>query len=415
MLNKKGQRELAYVVKVKEVLPIDGADNVELVVINGWRVMVKKNEFRAGDYAVYFEVDSKLPEAEPFLFLAAKKYRIKTQKYFKGTVFSQGLILSFNDFCVNGDKPRWLVKIEKEIEKGNDVENTFLTDEIGVTYYSAEDNSRKQNKTNQYEVMVQHHANLFKYTPFKQMMCYKAGRKFLFFFFGKKKQDNKKAFPAHFPYIKKTDQERCENMPWVLEDKTPFIKTTKCDGSSATYILEKKRFNNYEFYVCSRNVRMLDKSQGCYHGTRNYYWEIAEKYDIEKKMRNYLSKHPELNYVCWQGELCGPAIQANPHKLKEYHLYLFHMIDSSIGKYDIRDAKKIWDFYDMESVSILDENYVLPDTMEEFKLTADGYYPPEVCEGNKKCKQEGYVYYKTTDPNFSFKNVSRQYLLKHQN
>ena len=30
-----------------------------------------------------------------------------------------------------------------------------------------------------------------------------------------------------------------------------------------------------------------------------------------------------------------------------------------------------------------------------------------------KQKREGFVYYKTTDPNFSFKNVSREYLMKH--
>ena len=33
----------------------------------------------------------------------------------------------------------------------------------------------------------------------------------------------------------------------------------------------------------------------------------------------------------------------------------------------------------------------------------------KICSIN--CEREGYVYYKTTDPTFSFKNVSRSYLL----
>lgn len=88
------------------------------------------------------------------------------------------------------------------------------------------------------------------------------------------------------------------------------------------------------------------------------------------------------------------------------------MTDSKNGRYDIRDAKKIWDKFEMESVPIVDENYILPDDFEEFKLSADGKYDPSVCEGNKDCRREGFVYYKTTQPTFSFKNVSRNYLLK---
>jgi hypothetical protein len=89
------------------------------------------------------------------------------------------------------------------------------------------------------------------------------------------------------------------------------------------------------------------------------------------------------------------------------------MIDSEQGKYDIRDAAKIWKDYDMEIVPIVDENYILPDDFEEFKKSAEGYYDASVCEGKSKQRREGFVYYKTTDPNFSFKNVSREYLLKH--
>ncbi|MDE6219198.1 MAG: 2'-5' RNA ligase, partial [Lachnospiraceae bacterium] len=90
MLNKKGQRELAYVVRIDGICAIDGADRVEVAQVGGWRIMVHKGQFVPGDLAIYFEIDSKVPEREPFLFLEPKHYKIKTQKYFKGTVISQG-------------------------------------------------------------------------------------------------------------------------------------------------------------------------------------------------------------------------------------------------------------------------------------------------------------------------------------
>lgn len=87
------------------------------------------------------------------------------------------------------------------------------------------------------------------------------------------------------------------------------------------------------------------------------------------------------------------------------------MVDSN-GKFDIREAQIIWDEYDMESVPIDFKTYILPDDFEEFKLSADKNYDPTVCDGQTGCEMEGWVYYKTTDSSFSFKNISRRYLLK---
>ena len=57
-------------------------------------------------------------------------------------------------------------------------------------------------------------------------------------------------------------------------------------------------------------------------------------------------------------------------------------------------------------VPIADEAYILPDDMETLKLDADG--PCLVGEGLR----EGWVY-RSYDGKQSFKNVSREYLLKH--
>ena len=420
MLDKEGIRQLAYVVLIDDIQPIEGSDNCECAVIGGWHVMVRKGAFHIGDPAVYFEIDSKLDPSNPaFAFMSGKKYRVKTQRYTfggKGNFISQGLIMSAEELGWRTAEGGINAVVDNE---GNyyrsDEESRFLTKKLNITYYIPEDNKRKANSFDKYKKMAQRNSKLFSHYPFRWLMRRMWGKKLLFIFFGKKRDKSKTHFPTHFPYITKTDQERCENMTWVLKDKTPFIVTEKCDGSSGTYILERKKHffgNKYEFYVCSRNVRQLTPNQQSFYD-KNYYWECAIKYDIENKLKDYLKKHPELDYVCWQGEVCAPKIQKNPQKLSKTHLFLFHMIDSNKGMYDIRDAAKIWKEYNMEFVPIINENYILPDDFENFKKTADGFYSIECCEGQFDCKREGFVYYKTTDPNFSFKNVSKDYLLKH--
>lgn len=424
MLDSKGVRQLAYVVNIDAIEPIQGSDNCECAIVGGWHVMVRKNEFKTGDPAIYFEIDSYLdPSNSAFSFMEKKKYKVKTQRYTfggKGNFISQGLLMSAANFgwtighIINKNNTPFIMEDDQKTIHHIDDESRFLTKRLGVTYAVAEDNQRKACSVDKYEKMISRHKKLFSHQPFCFLIKHKIGRKFLFVFFGKKK-DKETAFPTKFPFVKKTDQERVENMPWVLNDKTPFIVTQKCDGSSGTYILERKKGifgNKYEFYVCSRNVRQLTPNQKSYYD-ENYYWECAIKYDIENKLKDYLTKHSDLDYVCWQGEICSPKIQSNPHGLTETHLYCFHMIDSKKGKYDIREANRIWKEYGMEVVPIIDENYILPNDFESFKESADGFYNPSVCEGKSHQPREGFVYYKTNDPNFSFKNVSRQYLLKH--
>ena len=422
MLNKNNIRELAYLVKIDKIEPIEGKDRVECAIVNGWTVMVKKGQFQPGDVGIYFEIDSRVPEKEPFMFLSSKNFKIKTQRYKAGNGYfwSQGLLMAPSDFgWVVATTQEDTIWIPEDGDHGyhhiND-ESKFLTKILNITYSRDEDNVRKSSsdQKSKYKAMAARHSRLFKTKPFRWLMKKEWGKKFLYIFFGNKKEINEKKFPTHFPYIHKTDQERVENMPWVLNDPTPYIVTEKCDGSSATYILERKLFG-FEFYVCSRNIRQLTSKQKCFYED-NYYWECAQKYGIEHKMKAFLQAFPKLKYVCWQGEICGPGIQGNPQGLSERHLFCFHMIDSEIGKYDIREAEKIWHEYNMEVVPIIDTCYLLPsqEKFKEFKQSADGYYHPSCCEGKTSQPREGFVYYKTTDPNFSFKNVSRKYLLKHE-
>lgn len=84
MLNPKThQRELAYITTVTDAKDLAGYDRVHYVHVLGWWCVASKN-IRVGDRVIYFEVDSVLPESDKrFLFMAPRKYRVKTQKMCK--------------------------------------------------------------------------------------------------------------------------------------------------------------------------------------------------------------------------------------------------------------------------------------------------------------------------------------------
>lgn len=387
-----GKRALAYIARITEIKNIEGADNIQQGKVNGWPIIIKKGEFNEGDIGVFFEIDSRVPETNPvFDFLAPKKFKVKTMKLNKFGVFSQGLLMP--------------IALFPEIKTAE--VHTDVTDQLGIKYAVDEDNERKAakvNKDKKYQSMAARHVKLFRKPFFRWLMRREWGRKLLFVFFGKKK-DNPHGWPTHFEYIHKTDEERCENLPWVLGYERPLIVTEKLDGTSSTYILERKGKNKYEFYVLSRNVRQADENQACYHD-HNIYWDMAFKYNIETKLREYMEKYPLLTYVCVQGESVG-SVQGNPLKLTEDDLYVFNFIDSLNGRWASTAAREIIEDMGMQFVPILDNEFMMPTDMEEFKQMATA---PSVV--NPNVMREGIV---LRDPinDFSFKNVSREYLMKH--
>lgn len=290
--------------------------------------------------------------------------------------------------------------------KGADV-GTDVTDILKVRYATDEDNERKSGKVDpeaKYKSMAQRNPNLFMKKPVRWLMKHKWGRRILFLLFGRKK-DKPLSFPTHFPFIHKTDEERIENMPHLLGYKNPLIVTEKLDGTSSTYILERKGKKKFEFYVLSRNVRQRDVNQKCYH-KNNIYWDMAIKYDIEKHLRDYLMENPSLTYVCVQGESVG-SVQGNPLKLKEDDFYVFNFIRSDIGRINSIIGKDIIEKWGMKWVPILDTAYQMPATMEKVKQFADGK-----SKLNENADREGVVL-RDPESDLSFKNVSTKYLLKH--
>lgn len=380
-----GERALAYVVAIDEIKPIDGYDRVEYARTNGWWVVISKNDsLKVGDKCVYFEIDSKVPATdERFKFLEPKKFKIKTQKMCK--VYSQGLLMPLRLFPELGDA---------EI-------NTDVTQKLGVVYSVAEDNVRKRstNCDSKYKSMGARHPKLFKTKPVRWLMKRKWGRRLLFLFFGKKK-DKPLAFPD---FVKKTDEERVENQPWRVGDGKQYVLTEKLDGTSSTYAMRRKGRTKYEFYVCSRNVRQADENQKTYHD-HNIYWDMAFKYDIERHLREYLEAHKECEWVCIQGESVG-SVQGNPLKLVEDDLYVFNFITSKLGRSGSLEGKEIVESWGMKWVPVLGIGETQA-TMEELKEFADGKSAV-----NPSVLREGIVY-RSLDGSDSFKNVSRQFLLK---
>ena len=410
MLNKAGERELAYVVLIDGIEPIPGYDRVETAIVGGWHIIVQKDQFKIGDPAIYFEIDSRVPkDKECFAFLEKRNYKIKTLKMC-GTI-SQGLLMHASDFewdiIFDGTKTPYIYDGKKAHYA--DDESRFLTKVLGVTYADDEDNKRKAKNIDpnaKYLSMKARHKKFFSNKFVKKMYKYPWFRKLCFFFMGKKK-DKPLGFPTKFPFVHRSDEERVENIPFILKDKEPWIKTQKIDGTSSTYILERIGKNKFEEYVCSRNVRQLTPSQKNYHTDieGNVYWMMADKYKIFDFLKSYLIEN-NLDYVCLQGETAGPSLQGNPHKFKEICFFGYNFIRSDTGRMNSIEAAKICKDAGIPWVPIADEAYILPDDMETLKLDADG--PCLVGEGPR----EGWVY-RSLDGQRSFKNVSREYLLKH--
>lgn len=406
MLNKNQERELCYVVLIDGIEPIEGYDRVETAIVGGWHIIVQKGQFKVGDPAIYFEIDSKVPsDRECFAFLEKRKYKVKTLKMCK--TISQGLLMHAEDFgWKNGLDADGHVLIYDPKDNSRiwyaDDESRFLTKELGVTYADEEDNQRKAPSADKYKKMAQRHPSIFKKPWARWLMKRPWGRKLMFMFFGKKK-DKRNGWPS---WVSKTDEERIENMPWILSDKTKeWIATEKIDGSSTTFTMKRGKFGKFDFYVCSRNVCFDTIDKPCYYDT-NIYWEMAQKYDMYNVLKQILMNDPKLEWVTIQGETYGEGVQKNNYDLTGHDFMAFNLITSDQGRWNSITMKLLLEeVYHVPCVPIL-KSMKLPDTVEELRE----YVNSEPSTVNGKMK-EGIVF-RTNDGVNSFKCVSPEYLLK---
>lgn len=220
------ERKLATLRRIKKLIPIEGADAIELALVDGWQVVVAKNVgYRQGDLVIYCEIDSFLPIREEFEFLRRTSYKkmadregflLKTIRL-RGQI-SQGLILPIT---VLGDNTSGLYE-------GMDV-----TEKLGIVKYEAPIPASLQGKV-------------------------------------------KGSFPSFIP---KTDEERVQNLEKEYNElkfssKHQLYVTEKLDGSSYTAY-----FNRGQFGVCSRNLELLETED-------NTYWKVTRDLKIEEKLRS---------------------------------------------------------------------------------------------------------------------------------
>lgn len=67
-VEKKANHQ-AQIVQIKELIPHNNADNLELILIDGYQVVVRKGDFQPGDLGVYIQPDSIVPQTDPFSFI----------------------------------------------------------------------------------------------------------------------------------------------------------------------------------------------------------------------------------------------------------------------------------------------------------------------------------------------------------
>lgn len=395
MLNKEGQRELAYVVKVDEIRPIMGKDRVECAVVGGWTCMVPKGAFKAGDLGVYFEIDSKLDTSkEVFAFTEKYHGKIKTQKFKTpdGPFYSQGLLMSFNDFG-------W--------ESTKYLEGKFLTKELGVTYADPEDNKRKSNKSNpnaKYQRMMNRHPRLARSKIGRFCMKHKSLKKILYWVLG----GDKKNKPVIFPYwVVKTDEERVQNCFNTVHNlNCEWIATEKRDGTSTTMTL-KGHGKKQDYAVCSRNVRMENRKDGSWYDS-NVYTEMSEKYHIKSVLEELLTD--EYEFVTIQGETFGEGIQKRDYGLKEHVFEVFNVIfgykNGTTKRLNPLEMKELMDKYNIPTVPIVSEHLILPDSCQGVLDLACG---EAALYGGMR---EGLVF-RSYNGVHSFKAVDNEFLVKY--
>jgi RNA ligase (TIGR02306 family) len=249
------ERKLVTIRKVSNILPIENADLIELALIDGWQCVVRKGEFKKGDLGLYFETDSFLPIEETYEFLRKSSYkklpdgsegfRLKTMKL-KGKL-SQGLLLPLSVFP----------KIQKhEMDKD-------YSDILKVVKYEP---------------------------PLPASLSGIA----------------KGLFPS---FIKKTDQERIQNLPEFFEihNDMGFEMTEKEDGSSVTYYCLDGTFG-----YCSRNLELKEEGE-------NTYYKIAQELGLKKTLSQF--------NVAMQGEIVGEGINKNCLKIKGAEFHVFDIYD----------------------------------------------------------------------------------------
>lgn len=412
--NNANVRKLATIAKILNIEPIEGADNLELATVRGWKVVVKKGEFVSGDLCVYIEVDSVLPDGlapellakwkelqkqlskekdevmkgvikgtmqgivksnirPEFEFLRDKKFRIKTREIF-GQI-SQGICFPLDILCDGTqwyeivDSKCWFHIEDQSVTISQELsEDTDVTEILGVTQYVAPENTSLD---------------------------------------GVQKGDLAQIG------ILVSDEERIENLDKkydMLREHNYYV-TEKLDGTSISCYLKDDVFG-----VCGRNID-YKRPEG--NESVNLYWRTALRMNIEDKMRKYSLREGIFNYVI-QGELVGEGIQGNIYGLVGKTICFYNAYDIDTNQYlPYEWFIEMIDEMGLNTVPILDADFELPENLTDLLIEADnaktvfGINHDQLVEGHvyvsKGINLTTYKVLRSTFNRISFKAKSRTY------
>lgn len=363
-------RKLASLVRIQAVEPIVDTDRLSVATMEGkgWKVVVGRNDFEPGDTAVYFEIDSALPNEDRYAFLrdrCLKKFmtkggallkeciRIRTVKL-RG-VISQGLLMP----CTTETFPEVYETYACPLPEGAD-----LTELLHVEHFD----------------------------ELKAALAPQSGNPV--------SADAMGSFPSFIP---KTDEERIQNLVEYFETQKEryFEVTNKDDGSSITMFWSPTNDPEHPFGVCSRNLRLKPEKAD---GTVPLPWLMAAKYGVEKK----LSEIADGEFA-FQGELIGPGIQSNRDLFTEHEWHVFRVWDIANQRFlQPLEARALCANLGLKYVTVVAESlqvFKYYDTVDKLLAFAEG----KTARGNER---EGLVFKAVDEPYLSFKAVSNRYLLK---
>jgi len=306
---------VCYVGRIGEIRPIEGADNIELAIVNGWHAITKKGQHNVDEQVIIATTDAVIPlsisDELGVTGYLRKGQRVRTVKL-RG-VYSECLIM-----------PLDLLVFVDNINDGDD-----MMEMLGVIKYEP---------------------------PVKMVEMSVGGRKF------KYHQNPNFHVYYKFPNLK--------NVPELFTEEDRVSITRKLHGTNARFGIVKKKnlslwdrvrkfFGNewvyFEYVYGSHNVEKGSDSQGFY-GT-DVWRTVADEYKIKTKLWEYVKKYytPTLlgSGIVIYGEIYGHGIQKNyDYGLKDIKFAGFDVeID---GKYQtFFNERGIFDTLDLPKVELL--------------------------------------------------------------
>lgn len=418
-------KPLAYIVKIKNIREIPGADKIELATVLDYTVVVKKNEYKPGDLGLYIEVDSVLPDG--FTAIQRQLYNsIKDGSYFKGIVpTDEEVKLAKEDLVKSSKYPYFEFLRDKNFKIKNMKLNKFGVVSQGILF-KPEDVGLKnikvgQDFTNYFNVTeIVQDSEEAGFNQEKEGKIVKLLMKFSWYRNWRKKHNVAEVWDKTFP--EKSDEENVQKIYSEMFEKyadKEWVATEKLEGQNISIYSEEMKGlfgrKTKRIGVCSRTRELNKKGNG------SAFWETVIRLRLDEKIKNIPGE-----WWC-RGEHVGPKIQNNIYKLCRTDVAFFDFYKKVYDKIDKKKFKwvklnfeesiKFAKENNLQFVPILDEHYKLPvDSVNEQGVKVSGADimlkqsdKNTVFGNNLKHKREGFVLRLRDDYNVSFKVKNPNY------